>query len=62
MKHMSVMESVDVEDLSNIPSVTTGPVHAQLVIMSPGTRNNAFHVSLYAIVCMLSYYLGEKYL
>ena len=45
MKHMSVMESVDVEDLSNIPSVTTGPAHAQLVTMSPGTRNNAFQVS-----------------
>ena len=63
-KLTSVMESVGAEDLSNIPSVTTGPAHVQLVIMSPGTRNNAFHVSLYAIEflgdnCIYNFHLGS---
>ena len=42
----SVAESVDVNYLYNIPSVTMAHVHAHLAIMNLGTRIYAFHVSI----------------
>ena len=42
-----MVESVDVKYLYNIPNVTMAPAHAHLVIMNPGTRIYAFHVSMF---------------